>query len=71
MRPRKLTSDQVEYVREIARQRQLIPTQAQLAHELGVSKRLIEDIQRGRQYAKRFTDAELDEIAAMARAASA
>jgi hypothetical protein len=75
MKPRKLTSEQVEYVREIGRERRRImallaniPTQARLATELQCSKRLIEDIQSGKQYAKRYSDADLDAIAALARA---
>lgn len=54
MKPRKLTDAQVEWVREIGRKRALLPTQAEIARELGVSKRLIEEIQAGKQYAKQF-----------------
>lgn len=54
MRARKLTDAQVEWIFEIGRKRALLPTQAALARELGVSKRLIEEIQAGRQYAKHF-----------------
>lgn len=54
MRARKLTDEQVEWIREIGRKRALLPTQAALARELGVSKRLIEEIQAGRQYKSGF-----------------
>lgn len=50
MRARKLTDAQVELVRAVAKQRRETPTNAEMAAEWGVSKRLIDAISQGREY---------------------
>ena len=50
MRPRKLTPEQAAHIRAVGATRRALPTNAQLAKKFAVSKRVIDEITRGRAY---------------------
>lgn len=61
MKPRKLTSVQIDRIRIVVAARKAIPTNAQLAQEMDCSKRLIDDFTSGRDYHFRETTTKLHE----------
>jgi hypothetical protein len=50
MKPPKLTTEQIERIRVVAAARRLLPTNADLAVEMGCCKRLIDKFTSGRGY---------------------
>lgn len=49
-RPRKLTAEQIAWVKATIAERRAMPNNGELARRLGVSKRLIDDIASGKAY---------------------
>jgi hypothetical protein len=61
MMPRKLTESQIRRIREVAAMRKAIPTNAQLALEMGCSKCLVDMFAAGREYKNAEHSTKLEE----------